>query len=122
MFGSIFYNFWAAIIGFSLYFFCTLSDASLPLNSIVKSLLVSVVSFVLMYAIRLLLGYILYTPEEDVEKDIENEQLGEQPEFQNSKDSVGEGTTSTIDIKDESVEDIANVVKSMLLQDEPPTK
>ncbi|HWK24513.1 MAG TPA: hypothetical protein VNS08_15905 [Ureibacillus sp.] len=122
MFGSIFYNFWAAIIGFSLYFFCTLSDASLPLNSIVKSLLVAVVSFVLMYAIRLLLGYILYTPEEDVEKDIENEQLGEQPEFQNSKDSVGEGTTSTIDIKDESVEDIANVVKSMLLQDEPPTK
>lgn len=121
MFGSIFYNFWAAIIGFSIYFFSTLSDSSVPLNSLVASLIAAVVSFILMYAIRLLLGYVLYTPGDEVFTSLnkENEQLREQ--LANGRSAEGsnpDGTTSTMEFHDESSQEIAKVIQTMLLQDE----
>lgn len=65
MFGSVFYNFWAAIIGFSLYFFSTLSK-DVPLKVLIGSFIAAIISFLLMYAFRFAIAYILHTPEENL--------------------------------------------------------
>lgn len=120
MFGSIFYNFWAAIIGFSIYFFSTLSDSQVPLHSLVGSLIAAAVSFILMYVIRLLLGYILFTPDEDVFKSLnkENEKFREQMANLQNGSTQSHASTSTREFNDESSEDIAKVIQTMMLQDE----
>lgn len=63
MFGSIFYNFWAAIIGFSLYFFSMLSK-DVPFKVLIGSFIAALISFLLMYAFRFVLAYILHTPND----------------------------------------------------------
>ncbi|MDI7741686.1 hypothetical protein QMK38_06695 [Lysinibacillus fusiformis] len=122
MFGSIFYNFWAAIIGFSIYFFSTLSNSQMPLNSLAGSFIAAAVSFVLMYGIRLFLGYVLYTPDEDLFSSLnkENEQLREQFANRGSGEAASEsgGITSTMEFTDESSEEIAKVIQTMMRQDE----
>lgn len=121
MFGSIFYNLWAAIIGFSIYFFSTLSDSQIPLNSIVGSFIAAAVSFIIMYAFRFFLGYVLYTPDDELFSSLnkENEQLREQlVNRENIGGSASEGNTSTMEFNDESSEEIAKVIQTMLLQDE----
>ena len=116
MFGSIFYNLWAALIGFTIYFFATLSDTAVPLNSLIGSFIAAVFSFVLMFAIRYLLGYILYTPGDHLFDSLkkENEQLRELMATQGE----AAGNTSTVEFQDENSEEIAKLVKTMLLQDE----
>ncbi|KGR73917.1 hypothetical protein [Ureibacillus sinduriensis] len=121
MFGSIFYNFWAAILGFSIYFFSTLTDSTIPLNSLVGSFIAAVCSFLVMYAIRLLLGYIFYTPKDELFKGLnkENEQIRQQMEARmNAEASASGGSNSTLEFKDQSSEEIAKVVQTMMLQDE----
>ncbi|MDN4494268.1 hypothetical protein [Ureibacillus aquaedulcis] len=120
MFGSIFYNFWGAIIGFTIYFFSILSDSTIPLNSLVGSFIAAVVSFLIMYAIRLLLGYVLYTPNDELfdSFNIENEQLRQQFVNRGSSASDSGDSKSTVEFKDQNSEDIAKVVQTMMLQDE----
>lgn len=120
MFGSIFYNFWGAIIGFSIYFFSTFSDSSIPLDSLIGSLIAAAVSFILMYGIRLFLGYVLYTPDEDLFNSFnkENERIREQISNSGTAAVNSEGSTSTMEFNDESSEEIAKVIQTMLLQEE----
>ena len=65
-----------------------------------------------MFAVRSLLFYILYTPEEEIFE-----------EFQEELDSIQEQNsekidrTTNIDIADESPEEIAKVVRTMMNQD-----
>lgn len=120
MFGSIFYNFWAAIIGFSIYFFSTLSDSIIPLNSLVGSFIAAAVSFIIMYAIRLVLGYIFYTPDDELFNSFnkENKQIRLQLEESANGASGSGASNSTVEYKDQSSEDIAKVVQTMMLQDE----
>lgn len=120
MFGSIFYNFWAAILGFSAYFFSTLTDSTIPLYSLVGSFIAAVFSFIVMYAIRLLLGYIYYTPDDALFNGFnkENEQLRLQMESGMSAEHASEDSNSTLEFKDQSSEEIAKVVQTMMLQDE----
>ncbi|MFC7685394.1 hypothetical protein [Ureibacillus sp. GCM10028918] len=124
MFGSIFYNFWAALIGFSIYFFSTLSDSSIPFNSLVSSSIAAAVSFLFMYGIRLFLGYVLYTPDDELftSLDIENEQLREQLEGRMSGASDSGVRHSTVEFTDQSSEEIAKVVQTMMLQDDSAKK
>ncbi|PYF07130.1 hypothetical protein [Ureibacillus chungkukjangi] len=120
MYGSMFYNFWAAIIGFSIYFFSTLSGTSLPFNNILGSLIAAAVAFVGMFAFRFLLGYILYMPGDELFKglDKENERMREQL-ANNESDTADSGVNnSTMEFKDQSSEEIAKVVQSMLQEEE----
>lgn len=120
MFGSIFYNFWAAILGFSVYFFSTLTESTIPLDSLVGSFIAAVFSFLVMYAIRLLLGYIFYTPDDALFNGLnkENEQLRLQLESGMGAEHASEDSNSTLEFKDQSSEEIAKVVQTMMHQDE----
>ena len=119
MYGSIFYNLWAALIGFSLYFFSTLSASTIPLNSLLGSFLAAMASFLLMFGIRFLLAYVLYTPGDELFANLnkENEKLSESVDLSknHSTDSREEGA---IEFNDQSSEEIAKVVQTMMLQDE----
>ena len=120
MYGSIFYNFWAAIIGFSIYFFGTLSDSLIPFNNLGISLIAAAASFIIMFAIRYLLGYIFYMPNDDLFNSFnkENERMREQI-AKIPADSTNTGTnTSTMEFKDQNSEEIAKVVKSMMMEEE----
>ena len=120
MFGSMYYNFWAAIIGFSIYFFGTLSDASIPFNNLVGSFITAAIAFVGMFAIRFLLGYILYTPGDDLFNSFneENERMREQMGNNESGAADSNPSTSTMEFNDQSSEEIAKVVQTMMLQEE----
>ncbi|QCR31821.1 hypothetical protein [Lysinibacillus sp. SGAir0095] len=120
MYGSILYNFWAGILGFSIYFFYTLSDTSIPYTNLVGSLIAAVASFMAMFAIRYLLKYVLYTPNDDLFDGFnkENERLREQLLSNKSNQTNPDASTSTMEFKDQSTEEIAKVVQTMMLQDE----
>ncbi len=65
MFGSIFYNLWGALIAFSIYFFMTFQKPLTPLRIIIGSFVAALIVFFVMYLVRLLITYILFTPETD---------------------------------------------------------
>ncbi len=78
MFGSIFYNLWGALIAFSIYFFSTFQKPFTPLRILIGSFIVAIIAFFVMFIVRFLIAYILFTPEEDeeaVEGDIEEKEL-----------------------------------------------
>ena len=125
MYRSIFFNCWIALIAFTLYFIKTIYDTggtAAPIPTIAWSFLWAAIGFVLAYGIRAFLDYILYTPEQiDVAVDTVWDQ--------NTSDSLDReamsGSTlaarnsSTVEFQDESSEDIAQVVRTMLQRDEP---
>ena len=120
MYGSMFYNFWAAIIGFSIYFFSTLSGTSLPFNNILGSMIAAAAAFVGMFAIRFLLAYIFYMPDDELFKglDNENERMREQL-LNGESDTANSGASnSTMEFNDQSAEEIAKVVQTMMQEEE----
>lgn len=116
MFGSIFYNLWGALLGFTVYFFVTLNDAAIPLNSIISSLIAAAASFLLMYPVRLLLGYCLYTPDDELFQQLDQENKLMQDHLFEGK-AIPEQKTSTVEFGDQSTEEIAKVVQTMMNQD-----
>ncbi|RHW39621.1 hypothetical protein D1B33_01880 [Lysinibacillus yapensis] len=116
MFGSIFYNLWGALLGFTIYFLSTLSASAIPLNSILGSLIAGAVSFLLMYPIRFLIGYCLYTPDDQLFQNLdeENEMLRNNAV---SGQTESAQRSSTVEFSDENAEEIAKVVQSMMNQE-----
>jgi len=117
MFGSIFYNLWGALIAFSIYFFSTFQKPLTPLRILIGSFIVAIIVFFAMYIIRFLIAYILYTPED-------NEAMGEGELEENASDELQEGNqeassaSSTVEFQDESSEEIAQVVRTMMSREE----
>ena len=61
MYGSMLFNFWAALVSFSLYFLWAMQATfPMPLPTLVSSLVAAIIGFVVMYPIRLFLGYVFY--------------------------------------------------------------
>ena len=118
MFGSIFYNLWGALIAFSLYFFITLRSTYLPIRIILGSLFVAILVFLVMFFVRYLISFILYTPESE-ESQADNEQ---NESVQDEKNLEGnpekELTNSTVQFQDENAEEIAQVVRTMMNREE----
>lgn len=103
MYGSIFYNLWMALSAFTLYFLLNFLSNEAPLKIVLYSFMWAGIAFLLTFILRGLIAYILYTPEEDVEEE----------ELQQ--------TDSNEELKDEAPhtsEEIAEVVKSMMNEDE----
>lgn len=117
MFGSIFYNLWGALIAFSIYFFSTFQKPLTPLRILIGSFIVAIIVFFAMYIIRFLIAYILYTPED-------NEAVGEGELEENASDEGNEGeqagssASSTVEFQDESSEEIAQVVRTMMSRED----
>lgn len=117
MFGSIFYNLWGALIAFSIYFFSTFQKPFTPLRILVGSFIVAIIAFFVMFIVRFLIAYILFTPEEDeeaVEGDIEEKEL-ESIEGVIQEVPIA---NSTVEFQDENSEEIAQVVRTMMDREE----
>lgn len=117
MFGSIFYNLWGALIAFSIYFFSTFQKPFTPLRILIGSFIVAIIAFFVMFIVRFLIAYILFTPEEDeeaVEGDIEEKEL-ESIEGVIQEVPIA---NSTVEFQDENSEEIAQVVKTMMNREE----
>lgn len=113
MFGSILYNCWAALLGFTVYFFIALQKTIvLPLNVLLGSFIAAVIVFLIMFPVRYFLSYIFYTPDE-----IEFEQMEQLPDKQEEPHSIPFNAVekkSTVEFEDESSEEIAKVVRTMM--------
>lgn len=117
MFGSIFYNLWGALIAFSIYFFSTFQKPFTPLRILIGSFMVAIIAFFVMFIVRFLIAYILFTPEEDeeaVEVDIEEKEL---ESIEGVKQEVPIAN-STVEFQDENSEEIAQVVRTMMNREE----
>lgn len=113
MFGSIFYNCWAALFAFSVYFFMALNKPVLPSRILLGAFVSALIVFLVTFAIRFLIAFILYTPEDldDVqehggnkEQFVENDQLVKREQEKQS----------TEEFSDETTEEVAQVVKTLL--------
>lgn len=114
MFGSIFYNFWGALGSFTLYFLWAFQQPmALPLLVILQSFLAAVVGFTLMFAVRYLIGYVMYTPEQlalsemTVPENAEDDTFDQDLLMQKKDDTV-------VEFEEEDSEEIAKVVRTML--------
>lgn len=123
MFGSIFYNCWIALLAFTIYFFVTLSQSQAPSSILIGSFVVAIVIFFVMFAVRYFLAYILYTPEQqlfdNLTKDVDREESEQNQQLNNELQTAS--NTSTLEFKDENSEDIAQVVRTMMSQDDIAT-
>lgn len=117
MYGSFLYNCWAALIGFTLYFIIALQiKFVMPLTVMLGSFVTATLLFLLMYGVRYLLGYVLYTPTqvefptvEDSVVTVEHQKVANLPHLEQ---------ISTNEFEDESSEEIAQVVRTMMHQEQ----
>lgn len=122
MFGSIFYNFWAALLSFAVYFIAAIQNPyAMPLPTIGAAFVVAAIAFSLMFLIRYFLGYVFYTPEAPVLSQIE-EELPVVAKETDKTQTVPQGDHTTMEVEDENTEEIAQVVRSMLQSDESLTR
>ena len=112
MFGSIFYNLWGALGAFSLYFFSTFQKPFTPLRIIIGSFVAGIIMFFVMYIVRFLIAYVLFTPEGD-EEVVEGE-LEENESVNPKEDQETPTANSTVEFQDESSDEIAQVVRTMM--------
>ncbi|MEK4079355.1 multidrug transporter [Solibacillus sp. FSL K6-1126] len=119
MFGSIFYNFWAALFSFAVYFIAAIQNPyALPLPTIGAAFVVAVIAFSLMFLIRYFLGYVFYTPESPVLLQTEEELPGAVGKETDKTQAVPQSDLPAKEVEDENSEEIAQVVRSMLQSDE----
>lgn len=113
--GSIFYNFWAALFSFAVYFIWAIQDPyAMPWPTIGKALVFAAVGYVAMYVIRYFMGYVFYTPEAFVYSEIEDEQINMEAMSENQNQFVPQNERSTVEFEEDNTEEIAKVVRTML--------
>lgn len=91
----------------------TLQQPLTPLRIIIGSFVVAIIVFFVMYIVRFIIAYVLFTPNAD-------QSLADSGLEENSSTHIGEeseetsSTSSTVEFQDESTEDIAQVVRTMM--------
>lgn len=118
MFGSIFYNLWAALIAFSVYFFMTFQSSYTPVRILIGSFVSAILVFLAMFLVRFFVSFILFTPEK--EENLTEDELGDtvQDEGSLEKNQEKQTVNSTVEFQDENTEEIAQVVRTMMHRDE----
>ena len=117
MFGSIFYNLWGALMAFTIYFFSTFQKPYTPLRIIIGSFVTAIIVFLVMYIVRFLIAYILYTPEVD-EEAVEGELAENEQTTPEGTNQEAASAQSTVEFQDENSEEIAQVVRTMMNREE----
>ncbi|WP_339175578.1 multidrug transporter [Solibacillus sp. FSL R5-0691] len=118
MFGSIYYNFWAALLSFAVYFIAAIQNPyAMPLPTIGAAFVAAVIAFSLMFLIRYFIGYVFYTPEVPVMLPTEEELAVVAKETAKTETDPQNGHTA-MEVEEENTEEIAQVVRSMLQSDE----
>ena len=115
MSGSFLYNLWAALCSFSVYFVWALQQPMpLPLPIIASSFLAAIIGFFVLYPIRYILGYVLYTPSNVEHETIEVDENASANDAQANQQLIRPDKNSTVEFQDENSEEIAQVVRTML--------
>ena len=113
MYGSLFYNCWAALLGFAVYFFIVLQQPyAMPVSTLIGSFVTAFIVFLCTFPVRMFLGYVLYTPEEVGFQELL--EVEGQPSTSEELQSPLVEKTSTVELEDESSEEIAQVVRTMM--------
>lgn len=119
MFGSIFYNCWAALITFAFYFLVTLlQNVYSPSRILLGSSMTAFLAFVLMFAVRLFIGYVLYTPKEALFDEMKRVNDAAEHVKEDTKQNTSNNKFSTVEFEDEDSEQIAKVVRKMMSFDD----
>ncbi len=118
MIGSILWNAWFALLGFSLYFFLSLQSRS-PFQILVESFACAIIFFFVMFGIRT--GITVSTKEYENDEDkleSDHTQMNEMsnPEQDTVIENENEETQTTMQSPND--EEVAKVVKQMLAQDD----
>ena len=120
MYRTIFFNCWVALIAFAIYFCSTIYQTNgfaTPVPTLAWSFMWAIIGFIAAYGIRAILEYVFYTPEQ-IDLASENEELLPNNE-QSGVDVVNRTVpTSTVEFQDESTEEVAQVIRTMLNQEE----
>ena len=115
MFGSIFYNCWAALFSFAVYFIWSIQDPyASPWPTIGTSFIVAIIGFIAMFIIRYFIGYVFYTPQGVVFTDTVDEQGDVETVNGNQNQFVPQKERTTVEIEENNTEEIAKVVRTML--------
>ena len=113
MYGSILFNCWGALIGFTIYFCLSLQNKlAAPLTILTGSFITAVIVFILIFFIRMFLSYILFTPDE-VSISFEEQQQTKQNEVNINGLPMIEQATSN-ELGDTNSEEIAKAVRTMM--------
>ncbi|MGE7621808.1 hypothetical protein ACQKMD_01775 [Viridibacillus sp. NPDC096237] len=111
MVGSILWNCWAALIGFSIYFFMTFQSFKTPTTILFNSFIIAFVVFLIAFLVRFIIGFVFFSPQSEEfnlsegELVVNNEQTKEQQASQMNNNI------------EENAEEVAKVVQSMMLED-----
>ena len=116
MFGSLFYNFWFSLIGFTIYFFATFQSPYTATRVIIGSFVVAIIVFFATFLLRMIVAYILYTPSEEVLVDVDENVQQEQQMSGDSKLNE-QAISPAVEFQDETAEEIAEVVRTMMKSD-----
>jgi hypothetical protein len=120
MYGSFLFNVWGALISFTVYFIWLINQPHpFPIPVLIKSFIVAIVAFLLMYPVRYVLSYIFYTPEDLIFS--ENEHLESAGTVNLKKEAKPIQTIDTLnksEFGNEDSEEVAKVVRTMLEKDE----
>lgn len=110
MLGNILWNFWLALGSFTVYFLVMFQKSDSPFNILLGSFIFAVVGFVIMYAVRYLIGFILYTPEK-----IDLLSLEVKVDSQTNENlSSSQNKTTTKKEISKSSEEIARVIRTLM--------
>ncbi|SOB93142.1 hypothetical protein SAMN05880501_101610 [Ureibacillus xyleni] len=118
MFGSIFYNCWASLISFSIYFVVTLLNSYSPTHILIGSFIVAIITFIIMFPFRNFLFYIFYTPEEKLFEKFQAE-IDKMEVYKSEDDNNMMNGNTSVEFNDQSSEDIAKVVRTMMNEEVP---
>ena len=117
MYGSILFNCWAALIGFTIYFLLNMQNQFLtPLVVIIGSLITAAIVFLCMFIVRKFLHYVFFTPDAMALTIEEQEQMLN--DMKNVEELPSLDRTATVQLSDENSEEIANVVRTMMHNEE----
>lgn len=116
MFGSIFYNCWAALFSFAVYFIWAIQDPfANPWPTIGVSFVVALIGFLVMFIIRYFIGYVAYTPEVVEFSDMADELVNVESMNENQQNQfVPQSERIDSEFEGENTEEVANVVRTML--------
>ena len=110
--GNIFYNCWIALAAFSVHFLIAMQSPFATPRVLFGCFATAIIAFFAAYVIRYVISYVMYTPAIDDEQQIHTQQLQDDELHMQEKNS-------TIEFNDESSEEIAEVVRTMLHTEQP---
>lgn len=120
MYGSILFNCWGALIGFTIYFLLSLQNIFMsPFVILAGSFVTAIVVFLASFVVRMLLHFIFFTPEEIAYIAEEHMEASDSQQLVDELPSLDQ--SSSIEFQDENAEDIAKAVRTMMHTEQAAT-